>query len=79
MNGVVMANVPASDLCRLNGNPNLLPAGQQLVANEIATRPVACGTPALGATNFAVIGALAGVALLGALASGGNNGATPNT
>jgi hypothetical protein len=80
MAGVIMADVPESDLCQLDGNPVLTADGQALVTAEIEGRPVLCGAlPVLGATNLAFIAPVAGVALLAAIAAGGDGGGTGST
>ncbi len=78
--GVIMADVPESDLCQLDGNPVLTAEAQALVTAEIEGRPVLCGAPMmLGATNLAFIAPVAGVTLLAAIAAGGDGGGTGST
>jgi hypothetical protein len=80
MAGVVMANVPVSDICQLNNNPGLTPAGQALVAAEIQSRPVTCPAGALlPVTNAAFLIPVGATLLLAALAGGGDSGSTNNT
>jgi hypothetical protein len=80
MAGVVLADVPGSDLCQLDGNPVMTAAGQALITAEIEGRPVVCDVvPALQATNLAFIAPIAAVTLLAGLAAGGDGGGTSDT
>lgn len=82
MSGVVMADVPASDLCQLDSSEVLTDAGQALVDAEILTRGLICDTlvAGLGATNLGVIIPAGTTLLLAAIANAGNtNGTTSDT